>query len=294
MCRDLLEKMAEGSPPDLLETTLLGRSFRGSLGLAEQLSPVLEIKPMALVPINTRHRSGKAERRQNLKRHREPDRYLNGQSKASANSTCTAQDDSRSRKSPDMQSCKLVKRLSQATFPDEFPELASVKRKLSLCLSPPQCNTPQKNSAAEPCAAEWLTITMQYAQLMPPPEYSHQCMPVSYRLKGSPVTIDQLNVLKIFEDLRFALSSRPVLQVSHSSEIKRESTNCCTGMQRLSSLKSRPPTRIVPKTPRRLTPIANLSVKGIPKVRSYSYVASYSTIKLIYMHGMALTALTLP
>lgn len=263
MRRDLLEKMAEGPPPDLSEATLPDRSPRGSFGLVAQLSPVLEIKSMALVSTTTRHQSGRE--RLNLKGHSEPDRYLNDRSKASANSTCTTQDYSRNRKSPDMQSCKLVKRLSQATFTDEILELASAKRKPLLCLSLPLCCSPQKNPAAE-----WLPITMQCAQLMPPPEYIHQCMPVSYRLKRFPVTIDQLNVLKIFENLRFGLPSRHVLQVSHCSENKRESTNRCTEMQRLSSLKSRPPTRIVPKTPRRLIPVASLSVKGIPKVRSYS------------------------
>ena len=254
--------MAEAPSLDLSEATLPDRRSH----LIEPLFPVLEIKPMTLVLPSTGKRRQSGKERRHLKRHSEP--YSNDQSKASENFTrmYTAQDDDRS-KSPDMQSCKLVKRLSPATFPDDFPELAPVKRKLSLCLSPPLCNTPQKNAAAEVCVpAEWVPITMQYAQLMPPPEYMHQCMPVSYRLKASPVTTDQLNVIKLFEDLRFALSSRPTLQVSHS---KRESTNCCTGMQRFSSLKSRPPTRIVSKTPRTgLIPIANLSVKSIPKVRS--------------------------
>ena len=258
--RNLL--MAEGPSPDMSEATLLGKSrgksSRGSLSLAEQLSPaVLEIKSMTLVPTTMRHQSGNDGRQ----RDSEPDRH---QSKASATAQDFRVDGSRS-KSADIQTCKLVKKLSQATFPDEFPELPSVKRKLSLCISPPLCNSPRKNSA------EWLPVTMQYVQLIPPPEYIHQCMPVSYRLKSSPVTMDQLNVLKIFEDLRFPLSSRPVLQASRSSQSKRESTKRCTRMQPLSSsLKSCPPTRIVPKTPRSLISIANLSIKGIPKVRSYS------------------------
>ena len=260
--------MAEGPSPDLSEAPLsINLDKSDTLSLAEQLSPVLEIKAVPLVPTTIRQQSGK-DRRQS-KRDSEPDKCLNDQSKATANSTAAQDFDvSRSKSPSSVESArtgKLVKRLSQATFPDEFPELASVKRKLSLCcLSTPLCNSPQKNAAPE------LLPGMQHApELMPPLEYIHQCMPVSYHLKRSPVTIDQLSVLKIFEDLRIALSSRPVLQASRSGQSKRESANCCTRMQPLSSLESRPPTKIVPKTPRKPIPIANLSIKGIPKVRSY-------------------------
>lgn len=259
--------MAEHSSPDLTEAiSKQGRNFHSNLNeLEEQLSPAIGIKSMTLEPAIVRNLSEKLI----LRKDSVPDKHLHDQSKKSvdpATSLSSATYDEKlpylsRRKSLVFQAyaCRPVKRLSKARFPDEFPALETVKRKLSL--SPPLCSRDFIVSEH----SEYAAVLMR----LPPVEYLHRCMPVSYYLKAFPsATEDHLNM---FPYQHCAFSLCPVLQPSHY-QCMRESTHFCELSTKphppSSSFKSYPITKTVRKTPHKLIPIHNLSIKGIPKVRS--------------------------
>ena len=113
----------------------------------EQLSPILEIKSVPLEPTTIRHHSGK-NRTLKLKNDSEPDRYLNNQSKASVNPSVNAAatnatkfhaNDHLRNESPTVGTCRLAIIPSQAAFPGDFPDLGTVRRKLSLILPHSYC-----------------------------------------------------------------------------------------------------------------------------------------------------------
>lgn len=192
-------------------------------------------------------------------------RYLNiNQSKISTGTNIASTQDcgQSTSKSTTVQACKSVKKPAQATVSNEFPELAGVRRKLSISLSPP-LNSHRSNQDSE--------LLPFYMQFMPPLEYLHRCMPVSYHLKASPVTIsDPLVISRIYQDL----STLPSSPVSYHQNKKEDAKHCtcesATRMQPpLSSSKGHPTMKTMKESSHKLLPVAYLAIKGIPKVRSY-------------------------
>ena len=209
--------------------------------VAEQLSSLLEIKAITLQSTTSRHQS----RRNGKKLHKnsEPDRHLH---QGEVFTETTVRDHAEKShggrprsKCPHVEPPRLVRRLSQATILDQFQELTLAR--------------PKTNSSP------------QYFGVTPPPEYIHRCLPVSYRLKKYPITTAQSNVVNIYKNLRFGLSSRPLLQAPHHWS---ERGSGADQGRRSSTFKHYPAARMVAKTPRKLISIACLSLKGIPKVRS--------------------------
>ena len=227
-----------------------------SSSVAEQLSSLLEIKAMTLQPATSRHQSGSK-----LQKNSEADRLnkLSTSVRDHADGVkLAANHGGRPRnKCPYMKTPRLVKRLSQATILDQFQGLTS-GRPAPLSFPPTTNSSPQ------------------YSKSAPPPEYVHRCLPVSYCLKRCPISTAQSNVMKNFEDLRFALSSRPLLQdpllqaPCYESKRGSDADYCVKGRQRrrLSSFTHYPTARITTKRPRKLISIGRLSLKEIPKVRS--------------------------
>ena len=262
--------MAEKCSPDLTEaTSKQGRSLPSRLSGELDEPPVLDIKSMTLEPATERYQLGKSRK---LSKDSEPDKHLCNKPKESisyatrtSSSPATRADGvGRSpyqlddylarRKSSEG---RLVKRPSLATFSDEFPALETMRRKLTPPLHSRNFNSEQ--------GREYAAVLMQ----LPPIEYLHQCMPVSYYLKTSPSAEE--NYLNKFQNVHFELSLHPVLQPS-SCQSQRETKNYCEVSTKphppSSSSKSYPSTKIVKKTPRKPIPIRNLSIKGIPKVRN--------------------------
>lgn len=281
--------MAEGLSPDLMKKALKhptnnnlhnSRELPEIVSTEEQLSPLLEIKSMhTLDPADTRRASSeKGIRKLKLKKNSEPDdKCLSKATSAIAHQSrgqppaqeCLRRDHSGQSRSkpPVVQATKQVKKPSQATFLDDFPELAPVGRKLSASLSPPVLQQLHNRYSTSP-NTDLLPFYMQH--FMPPLEYLHRCMPVSYRLKGSPNTKDQPNVSNYFQDSHFHFPLHSVLQPS-PPQSKREITDYCefrTKMQSRSSSKGCIHTRMVKKTLHKLISIPSLPMKGIPKVRS--------------------------
>ena len=231
------------------------RSSSESSSVAEQLSSLLEIKAMTLQPATSRHQSGSK-----LQKNSEVDRLnkLSTSVRDHADGVkLAANHGGRPRnKCPYTKTPRLVKRLSKATILDQFQGLTS-GRPAPLSFPPTTNSSPQYSKSA-------------------PPEYVHRCLSVSYCLKRCPISTAQSNVMKNFEDLRFALSSRPLLQdpllQTPCYESKRGSgaDYCAKGRRRrrLSSFTHYPTARITTKRPRKLISIGRLSLKEIPKVRS--------------------------
>ena len=271
--------MADNSSSDLTEaTSKQGRSFHSRLSGELKEPPVLDIKSMTLEPALMRHQSWKSRK---LSKDSEPDEHLCNKSKEFINhttppSSLPTMDSGKSegkspyqindylsrRKLSAAQAGRLVKGPSLATFSDDFPPLETMRHKLT----PPVCSRFIKSEHAE-----YVPVLMQ----LPPAEYLHQCMPVSYYLKTSPSAVE--DYLNKFQYLHYALSLHPVLQPSRFQRHK-ETKNCCELSTKVrppsSSSKSYPTTKTVKKSPHKPIPIPMLSIKGFPKVRNYSSVAS--------------------
>lgn len=257
--------MAEG--PAFLDLNEL-TSKRGRYGSLTdiikyvQLSPMLEIKPMTLEPDAMHSRSGKYSKLK-IKKENERGRYLNNQSKATVYPAIDAEpkENYLRNKSPRTilaSRLGMVKRPMEVIFPDKFPAVASTRSEHS-----PSPSTYSRNSSQ---TSESLPVF--YMQSMVPEKYLHKCMPIRYHLKNYSInaTGDQS---KMFGGLHCL---HPVSQPSQSSQSKGTSKDKSEVTKKycppLSSSIRYPTTKILKKTPHKLIPIANLSIKGIPKVRS--------------------------
>ena len=258
--------MAEG--PAFLDLNEL-TSRRGRYGSLTdiikyvQLSPMLEIKRLTLEPDAIHSRSGKYSKLK-IKKENERGRYLNNQSKATVYPAIVAErkENYLRSKSPTILAGRLgmVKKPMEVIFPDKFPAVASTRSEHS-----PSPSTYSRNSSQN---SELLPVF--YMQSMVPEKYLHKCMPIRYHLKNYSLSINATgDQSKLFGGLHCL---HPVSQPSQSSQSKGTSKDNSEGIKKkcppLSSSIRHPTTKILKKTPHKLIPIANLSIEGIPKVRS--------------------------
>jgi len=260
--------MAEFPPLYLPETTPKQRESSRRLSLVEDLPPVLKIERMALLESEpttaTRRLSAENDIKLRRRKDSEPERLLHNESNPATAQGHTKPKVNRSKPpTADSEECKLTRKISEATFPVHFPELTTFRCKFSKSHDQYISNEMQN--------VELFSIMWQL-QFMPPLEYLHQCMPVSYYLKGPPLTINDPS--EAFQHRNCILPPlcqdhylHPVLPPPASCQTKRERQQCefTTKMQTLSSSKSYPTSKIVKKVPHKPIPINNLS-KGIPKV----------------------------
>ena len=259
--------MAECLPPGVSGTTANKRNKSRSFSLLDRdISSVLEITSMPLLePAST-----EKDKELKLRKDCEAENYSKNQNNASAVTPArrTPYSGRRYQSPPphrnrlELAATARVKRLySQATISAEFPKLATTKHNFS---------------SPFPTVLQSHGQNILYIHFMPALEYLHRCMPVSFYLKGSPnAAKDSLKASKVFQHTHFALPSpckerlpsRHSLQLSRRQRKREVRSELHKKMQTPSSpTKSHSTIKTVKKTPRKLIPIATLSVKGFPKV----------------------------